>query len=508
LNQKIAIIDLGSNSVRMNLMAVNEAGGYGIHDSAKEMVRLSEGLEKDHLLKPEPMERTIKALKYFKKLIEINGIEEVHGLSTAAVRQAENRNEFIRKVKEEVGFDLRILSGEEEAYFDYLGVINAMDIEDALLIDIGGASTEIIWVKNRELMESVSLPYGSVTLTDRFRDVKGTRRRQRRAEAFMKKEIKALGWIKKTRKLPIVGLGGTIRALGKVDRNRNDFPIRNLHDYRMRAWEVEEIFDLILTTEEKNLSDIEGINSKRADVIALGLMPLKALFEVVKPEEMRISGHGLRDGFFFKTYFESRQWPLMVQDVLEHSCNNLIRRYGVQQEHAHQVKNIALSLFDQTGPLHDFDRHHRRILEVASLLHDIGMHIDYYDHHIHGMYLLLYGKIHGLSNFEQIAVAYLVGNHRREGIKNPLEEYRGIFGDKDRSAMDRLVIFLKMAEQLDRSVSSSVKNIKVTIDKETVTLALFGAEYPELDILSALYYGPLFKRQFNRGLIITYAGLV
>ncbi|OPL08771.1 MAG: hypothetical protein AVO33_09350 [delta proteobacterium ML8_F1] len=506
MDQKIAIIDLGSNSVRMNLMAINERGGYGIHDSAKEMVRLSEGLEKDNMLKPRPMERTIKAMAYFKKLIEINEVEEIHVLCTAAVRQADNREVFIERVKAQVGLDLRVLSGEEEAYYDYLGVINAMDLEDALIIDIGGASTEIIWVKDRRLEKSVSLPYGSVNLTDRFASIKDQERRYRQAELFMKKTIKGLDWIKKTKKLPIIGLGGSIRALGKVDRNRNGFPIRNLHNYRMTAREVQEIFEMIGQKNEKDLSQIEGINSKRADVIALGLMPLKALLSIVKSSEMRISGNGLRDGYFYKTYFERRQWPLVVEDVLEHSIMNLINRFGVQKEHAHQVKNIALSLFDQTRTIHDFGESHRRVLKVASLVHDIGMHIDYYDHHIHGMYLLLYGKIHGLSNFEQIAVAYLVGNHRRDEIKNPLEEYRGIFTPVDREIYAKLGIFLKMAEQLDRSLSSNVKNIEVEIKKDVALLHLYGEEYPELDILSALYYAPLFKKQFNMELEILYAG--
>src|SRR6056297_108726 len=108
--KKMAIVDLGSNSIHMNIMRINEHGGYSVFDSAKETVRLSEGLEHDGMLKAIPMDRAVKALKYFKKLAEVTEVQETHVLATAAVRMAINKDVFIERVREEVGFELKVIS--------------------------------------------------------------------------------------------------------------------------------------------------------------------------------------------------------------------------------------------------------------------------------------------------------------------------------------------------------------------------------------------------------------
>lgn len=156
----------------MNLIGINEMGGYSIYEQASEMVRLSEGMGEEKILKEKPMERTIHALMYFKKLLEVHETVEVYALATAAVRMAKNQAEFLQCVKQTTGFEFKVLTGHEEAYYDYLGVVNSMSLENALILDIGGASTELIWMKDRKLVEAVSLPIGSVSLSERFNGVK------------------------------------------------------------------------------------------------------------------------------------------------------------------------------------------------------------------------------------------------------------------------------------------------------------------------------------------------
>ena len=105
MNEKIAIIDLGSNSVRMNIYGINELGGYSVFEQAKEMVRLSQGLDQDGLLKHEPIRRTVNALKYFKRLMDVNNVSHIFALSTAAVRMAQNQKQFLDTVKNEIGLE-------------------------------------------------------------------------------------------------------------------------------------------------------------------------------------------------------------------------------------------------------------------------------------------------------------------------------------------------------------------------------------------------------------------
>jgi exopolyphosphatase/guanosine-5'-triphosphate,3'-diphosphate pyrophosphatase len=502
----MAIIDLGSNSVRMNIMRINELGGYSVFDSAKEMVRLGEGVGLDNLLKPVPMERTIKALKHFKKLIEVTGVQEIFAVATAAVRMADNREVFLEKVREDVGLELRVLSGEEEAYYDYLGVVNSIGVDNCAIIDIGGGSTEIIWVKNRLLQEAVSLPFGSVILSEMFRDISHKRKRVSEALRYVELEMGKIPWIDQLQRLRVIGLGGTIRAIGKIDRGFHNYPIKNMHNYRMSDEEIERIFSLVFKTEEEELKKIEGINARRADVITMGMIPLSVLLSRTKAKGLSISGHGLRNGFFYEHYFKSIGEPLIVENVLKHSTENTMKRFDVKPVHAQQVHYLALRLFDQMVSVHTFGENERKVLEIASLLHDIGMHIEYYDHHIHGLYLLLYGKINGLTNHEHLMVAFLVGNHREENIKERMREYHSLFSKKEIKEIIKLSIFLKMAEQLDRSVNNNIEDISITFSHKYVVIELYGEEEPLLEMEAVRKFRGLFYKSFGYFFEVIYAG--
>jgi len=497
LKGKIAIIDLGSNSVRMNIIKITKSGGYFVFDSAKEMVRLSEGLHRTGHLNQAPMDRTISALKYFKGLTEVHGVTEIHALSTAAVRMANNKDVFLKRVKDEVGFNFKILSGYEEAYYDYLGVVNSMDCNHHLMIDIGGGSTEIGLIEDRRLVESISIPIGSVILTEMFGHIKNRKKRIKEAKAYVKDQIKAIDFIKAKSGLPIVGLGGTIRAIGKVDKYINDYPLKDLHNYHLTIDEVRHVTHIIIGAKDGEVGNIEGISKKRADVMTMGIMPLIGLMDFVEAKELRISGNGLRNGYFYEKYFESMNQDVLVKDVLESSYTNIMKRFSVNESHARHVQKLALSLFDQLADVHHFNKNERKTLEIAALLHDVGLHVEYHDHHIHGLYLLLYVRLFGLSIKDHLRVAFLVGNHRENGLKNRLDEYNTLFSKGELRSIKNLSIFLQMAEQLDRSVKGNIKDIKVDLLDDEVLIKVIADEEPRLEIKAGEQYKASFYRAYG-----------
>lgn len=502
MRNSIAIIDLGSNSIRLNIYAVNDLDGYSIHEQASEMVRLSEGLGSDLILKEAPIQRTIRALAYFKKLIEVNSVQSVYALATAAVRMAVNQSEFLDRVKSETGFDFMVLSGDQEAYYDYLGVVNSMELRDALIVDIGGGSTELIWMKDRKLERAVSLPLGSVTLSERFGDIKSRKKRVEAAETHIKSIYKEISWLKHLKDSPIIGLGGVIRTLGKVDRARNGYPLENLHNYRLHESEVAEICAQIFDSPQKDLENIQGISKRRADIIALGILPFKCLFERIDAPEIRISGNGLRDGFFYEKHFESLSLPIVVGDVLSQSTLNMMRRFNVHEKHANHVMKLTLKVFDALTGHFDYEAGDRKLLKTAALLHDIGMHIEYYDHHIHGYYLIMNGRLEGLTNAERIKVAFLVGNHRASGIKKQLEDYIGIVSKEEIQRLWKLAILIMLCEQFDRAENGSVDDLDVTVEKNAIEIRLIGSDSYDLEITSASQFLDRFEKIYKRKLVM------
>ena len=164
----LVVIDLGSNSVRMKISEIDNYGSFNVIGYQKEYVRLSENMGKEKTLKKEPVERTIKALKKFKSRYSKLENTKIRAVATAAVRQATNQKEFLDLVEKEVGLKLEVIAGTTEAYLDYLGVVNTLPVKNGLIMDTGGASTELVWVNNGKCSERVSLPIGAVLLSQNF----------------------------------------------------------------------------------------------------------------------------------------------------------------------------------------------------------------------------------------------------------------------------------------------------------------------------------------------------
>ncbi len=504
MDKKIAIIDLGSNSIRMLLMKIFEDGSYKMLDQVKDMVRLSEGMGEERILKPLPIKRTMNTLKLFRRLIQVHRTDHVFPVATAAVRGAANQKAFLEKVEAETGFQFRVISGEEEAYYGYLGVINTLPVENGITIDIGGASTEITWVEKNRLKESVSLDFGAVTLTEKFIGRERiTPEKVKRVEDCVKKELEKLEWLKPLKHYPIIGLGGTIRTLAKMDKHKIGYPLESLHNYQMTFDEVEEAYEKVTKGTVPEIRKLPGVNKDRSDIIAAGLAPVHALMKRMKTDRLVISGNGLREGVFFEQYLKEINYPKPVLDeVLFHSVDNIIKNFGMNAKHCHRVKKLALALFDQTTELHKMGDDERKLLAVAALLHDLGTCIDYYNHHKHGFYLALNVRINGLRNYERVMVAFLVGSHRESSLKEDWKQFDMLVKEEDMVKVEKLSLFLKIAEKLDRSEYGSVEDLVCYVTEEDVQVMVKAEDPPELEVTSAMTFGKEFKKMYHRKLFI------
>ncbi|NCC81254.1 MAG: exopolyphosphatase, partial [Clostridia bacterium] len=228
--EKTAIIDLGSNSVRLIIILIQKGRHYKLIEQEKEMVRLGENLYEDNMLKEAAMERTMKTLGLFRDLIESHKAEKVILTATAAVRNANNRDVFLDRIKDNFNWDFQVVSGEREAFLGYLGVINTINEDSFLIADIGGGSTEISLIQNRKLVESVSLNFGSVTLENK--------------EIELANKLEEISWLKNPG-LPLVGLGGTIRSFAKIFKRNTSYPIDKLHNLEISYENSKKTIDIV-----------------------------------------------------------------------------------------------------------------------------------------------------------------------------------------------------------------------------------------------------------------------
>lgn len=475
MDKKIAIIDLGSNSVRMLIMKVYENGAYKVIDYVKEMVRLSEDMGDEMILKPIAIKRTIDALIYFRKIIKDYKIDKVISIATAAVRNSNNQQIFLERVKKETGLDMKVISGEDEAYYDYLGVINTIQIEDCVIVDIGGASTEIILVRNRKIKELTSLPYGAVLLTDRFlKNNTDSLENINDLEEFISEKLENITWlkdIKDIKDIPIIGLGGSIRTLAKIHKKNIACPIGILHNYQITHKEVLEIYENVTNVNLDERKKIPGIKKERADIIVGGLAPIKVLMDYLNGEKLIVSGNGLREGLFFEDYMKDfHNNAELIDDVLHHSVENVLKNFDANMDDCYIVQKLALDIFDKTIDVHTFGVEEKKILSVSALMYDIGKNVDFYNRYRHGFYLVLNSNINGLCKRELVMSAFIVAMHLNMGFKKNWKEYDMLLDKNDYTVIKKLSIILKLAEKLARSGCRNEEDVLCNITLKDINM--------------------------------------
>ncbi len=291
---RVAIIDLGSNSIRMNIVDVfdNKAD---VLKNMRTIVRLSEGMGDEKLIRQKAVDRTLTVLSEFKKVIEDMKVDTVRAIATAALRTANNPELFLNSAKE-LGFDFEIISGEREAYYDYMGVVNTLPVNDCVIVDIGGASTELIRVENGVNKEMISIPMAAVNITEKyFSDTVASDEELRIAvKAFTDRLVEA-DWLKNIKNQDIVGIGGTIRALVKM-QNISD---EEVHGFTMsKEFTFDRIYELIKKPVEDR-AGIKGIGKGRADIILGGVVPLLAIMDYIKSPNLISCVSSLREGVMY-----------------------------------------------------------------------------------------------------------------------------------------------------------------------------------------------------------------
>lgn len=503
MSERVAILDLGSNSARLIIMQIYQNGSYNLIYHQKESLRLGEGMGDEQLLQPDAMARSYSALKNLAQMCEIMKVDTILAVATAAVRNAKNGMAFLATVEAETGLPIQAISGESEAALGYIGAINTIDVTDAVFFDLGGGSTELTLVKNRRIAASISLPFGAVNLTDQFKTQdKVDKHGLEKLTGYITAKLQKIGWVEPLG-LPIVGIGGTARNIAKMEQVRKNYPFSKVHNFRIGPIALEDLYHQLTTSSLAQRRRIAGLSSERADIIVAGISVVKCLFDALRGSHLIISGCGVREGLFFQHYLHNEDLPEIIPDILGHSTLNMLRFYKVGEAHAIHVCHLALSLFDKCRSIHHLDQRDRALLQCAALLHDIGISIYYYDHARHSAYLVENARLFGLTHREQILVAVVAGWHG--GLTGKIQRnrvYTEFLDETDWTKARRMASILAVANSLDATQRSLVQAIKVDILPKSVSLALNSSGDISIELESFDKQRKWFNREFGVELVL------
>jgi exopolyphosphatase / guanosine-5'-triphosphate,3'-diphosphate pyrophosphatase len=524
--ERLAVIDLGSNSFRLVVFTAGE-GWWQRTDEIYEPVRIGAGMAASGRLGEEPIKRALATLDVFAHFCEASGLgpDEIDAVATSAIRDAENAEDFLGMARVRTGLPIRVLSGAAEARYGYLAAINSTTLREGCVLDLGGGSLQLVEVSDRLARESDSWRVGAVRMTERFLPG-GAIPKQRQLDElreYVAQELRSAAWLAAGGR-HLVGIGGTVRNLAAAAQRCAGQPSNGVQGLALSAEALGRLVARLAELPAAERSRVPGIKPARADLILAGAMVVQEALRAGGFAGIEITEAGLREGVFFERYLgdgrrpnpdrlgdgsrASPDRPPLFEDVRRSSVLNLASRYRVDVAHTNHVAKLALGMFDQLAELglHPGDPVERELLWAAGQLHDIGMSVDYDDHHKHSRYLILNGSLPGFSPVEVALVAQAARYHRK-GMPEP-GPLSALFDAGDAERLDRLAVLLRLAEDLERSRDQLVRETRLTISRHEpdgdceVRLRLIADGEASVPRWAAGRETGLFKRAFGCSLAV------
>jgi exopolyphosphatase/guanosine-5'-triphosphate,3'-diphosphate pyrophosphatase len=485
--RRIAIVDLGSNTFRLVVFTAGE-GWWRRTDEIYEGVRIGEGLASTGELAPEPVRRGLATVDVFAHFCAATGIEEIDAVATSAIREATNRDEFL----EHAALPVRVLTAEEEAHYGYLAAVNSTTLGDGCVLDLGGGSLQLTRVVGRLAREERSWKLGAVRMTERFgEDLKALRK-------HVKGKLEEADWLEHAGPR-LVAIGGTARNLAAADQGRREVPSFGVQGHVIPRKALARLVEELASRKSSERGKLRGIKPERGDIILAGAAVILTVLEEGGFDELEVTEAGLREGVFFSKSLAPDE---LFDDVRRQSVLNLAGLYHVDHAHTEHVARLALGMFDELAEagLHPGDAIERELLWAGAVLHDIGMTVDYDDHHKHSRYLVLNGGLPGFTPREVALIGQAVRYHRK-GMPR-LGPFGPLMRDGDAELLTRISTLLRLAEDLERPRDQIVRAAHPQVQDGRVELHLETGGDAAVSRWAAARETDLFASAFGRELVV------
>jgi exopolyphosphatase / guanosine-5'-triphosphate,3'-diphosphate pyrophosphatase len=494
---RVAIIDLGTNSVRFDVHSLTEDGGNTkLLFREKLMVRLGQGVFLKGRMDPAAIERTVEALEHFKQIATGLRVRKIVAFGTSALREAADAEELVDLVRERTGIEIKVISGKEEAKFISLGILTneATPKGRFALVDIGGGSTEISVCRGKEVLKGDSFPLGTARLQQVF--LKRSPPREGAIRQLRDYINNALRERMDSGRWPscdtILGSSGTVRAVARmISKKGGPYTVKEL------AQLVAEMSKMTTT----QLLEIPGMESKRVDMILSGAILLEEIAYAVGAKKVIPTEFSLRDGIIeeekrLAKSHKSSMLELHLDDLFEYA-----RRFGGDDSHLRHMSGLAGEIFDRFRPLHQLEPKWKIYLLSTILLRNCGQSISYGGREKHSYYIVKHLDFPSMDTWEHDFIAklclHLPGGKIDARDLNDVSKER-----KRREAFQKLLALARVTDALDMGQKTVLRVRRVQLTRQQAKLVFTGKATAGIEQLMMDRKKRLFEEIFGRELFL------
>ncbi len=493
---RTAIIDIGSNTIRLVLYEYDHRQGLYEFGNFKTVARLRTFLSPTGEMSQSGIRVLADTLTSFKEILDDYAITDIKAVATAAIRQASNQNEIIDEMKKLTGIQLDILTEEEEAVFGFVAVAHSMDTDSAITIDIGGGSTEITLFKNKELQKTHSFPFGTVSLKQKFvKDTVINEQELQKLMNYVKEQFLSLDWVSKAG-LPVIAIGGSARNVAQIHQQKIDYPISGLHQYEMHRDEMKDLkYDLLMMNFDQ-LKQLDGLSSDRADIIVPAIQVFLSLMEVVETNTFQVSKKGLREGLMISRVLQGDERAFDKYRVFDENAKRITYEYERSEVEAQTLEILAEQFYVQCCELNYFRMNEEQLslLKYAARLYSIGEYIELDSSSQHTFYLIANQSISGMNHVNRIKLALLASYKNKDYFRRFLIPFKDWISREDQRELKDLGAILKFIYALNISKRNIAKSIVIDKNDRNIRIIVITRR----SAVAEIYYAERQKKHIER----------
>jgi len=480
-----AAVDIGSNSVRLKIARLSRHRLESIHED-REVTRLGEGVFRDGILSPDAMSLTVKVLRRFHRAVQEAGAEFVRVVGTSALRDARNSRTFLQWVRSATGWNVQIISGLEEARLIHLGIVALQRVtaSPVLLVDLGGGSCELTISVKGHIRDTVSLPLGAVRLTNEFLKHDPPRKAEMsQLRAFIEREIGGIASrIVRARPKVVIATSGSAAALAAVCHGI--YETKGSRAATVSRSQMKRIAKMLARLPVDERRKLSGVGPRRAEIIIPGAAVFAELLDRCQLGGFRYSPLGLRDGLLAQMtaeYDRETRSGKQLESERSDSIRAAVDHYHVDLNHALAVRDTAMRLFAALRRVHHVPAEYAEWISAAAMLYEVGDYVNRSGRHRHTYYIILHSEILGYTpNQRRIiaAIARYLGKSRPVPTDTPMKE----LSPEQRDNVRKASLLLRLARAANLSRSNAVRDMRVRVHQQNVTIALTPKPRASIDL--------------------------
>jgi exopolyphosphatase/guanosine-5'-triphosphate,3'-diphosphate pyrophosphatase len=448
----VAVIDIGSNSLRLVVYDRLSRSPRMLFNE-KVLCGLGRGIGETNRLHPDGVRLATENLRRFVSLARSIPVARLHVLATAAVRDADDGADFMRKIERNLRIRATVLTGVEEGRMSAYGVIASIPEANGLMGDLGGGSVELVPIAGGQVGPAASLPIGPLRLADIADD-------ERRLRETIDRHLDELPWLQGRAFNAFYAVGGAWRALARIHMEQTGYPLHVIQQYNLSRGAAEGFLELVAHQSRKSLEKIPAVSRKRLETVPFAARVLHRVLRRIQPKRLIFSAYGLREGHLYRLLDEQEQQedPLLAGAATMAQAH---RRFGADGD----------DLFAWTGPLYaDEDPGDRRLRHAAARLSDVAWaeHPDYRADQALRMTLFM-----PLPGIDHAGRAFLGATlHARYGGSDPGDVVRRLLSDERLAAARGVGLALRLGNTLTGGVPGLLAGSKLGVENGTLTLSL------------------------------------